>query len=163
MIHRALVLALAVIFMAVPVSAAREPKREAPKTKKVEAVSKRVYEMLIKANDALQVEPPNYTLAQEQLNGILGLKKLNSHEEALVHQTFGYLYSSREQYGRSITSFEKALALEGLPDSAQLNTQFNLGQLYMLESNYDKGIATLLEWFDQAVNPPASPAPGAPA
>lgn len=155
MIHRALVLGLAVAFLAGP-ALAREPDREAPKTKKVEAVSKRVYEMLTTANEALQAEPPDYKLAEQQLNGILGLSKLNTHEEALVHQTFGYLYSSKEQYGRSIKSFEKALALEGLPDSAQLNTQFNLGQLYMLEENYDKGLAILLDWFEKAENPAAS-------
>lgn len=155
MIHRALVLGMAVIFMAAPVFA-KEPKREAPKTKKVEAVGKRVYTMLTEANEALQAEPPKYAVAEKKLNGILGLKKLNSHEEALVHQTYGYLYSSREQYGKSIKAFEKALALEALPDSAQFNTQFNLGQLYMLEGNYDRGISILRDWFDKATNPAAS-------
>ena len=153
---RALALAVALIFVATPTLAAKEPKREAPKTKKVEAVSKRVYTMLTKANDALQAEPPNFGVAEKELNAILALPKANSHELALVHQSFGYLYSSKEQYGRSIKSFEKALALEGLPDSAQLNTQFNLGQLYMLEENYDKGISILTNWFDKAQNPPAS-------
>ena len=156
MLHRALVLALAAIFLATPAIAAKEPKREAPKTKKVEAVGKRVYTLLTEANDALQAEPPNFSLAEEQLNRILGLKKLNSHEEALAYQTLGYLYSSKEQYGQSIKAFEKALALEGLPDSAQLNTQFNVGQLYMLEENYDKGIAILVAWFEKAENPAAS-------
>ena len=153
---RAIALAVALIFVATPTLAAREPKREAPKTKKVEAVSKRVYDMLNKANEALQAEPPNYGVAEKELNAILALPKTNSHELALVHQSFGYLYSAREQYGRSIKSFEKALELEGLPDSAQLNTQFNLGQLYMLQENYDKGISILTNWFEKAQNPPAS-------
>ncbi len=155
MIHRALVLVLAALFLAAP-AAAREPAREAPKTKKVEAVGKKVYNLLNDANMALQEEPPRYSAAEQKLNAILAMPKMNSHEEALVHQTFGYLYSSREQYRRAITAFEKALALEGLPDSAQLNTQFNLGQLYMLEEDYDKGIKILTNWFEQASNPPAS-------
>ncbi len=155
MIHRAIVLAFALAFMAAP-AVAKDPPREAPKTKKVEAVGKRVYTMLTDANDALQAEPPNFAVAEKQLNAILALKKANSHELALAHQTFGYLYSTKEQYGKSIKAFEKALALEALPDSAQLNTQFNLGQLYMLQEKYDQGIKILLDWFNKANNPPAS-------
>jgi len=154
--QRALVLAVAALFLAAPALAAKEPKRAAPKTKKVEAVSKKVYKLLTEANEALQAEKPDYALAAEKLNAVLANPKANSHEQALVQQTFGYLYSSQEKYGLSIKSFEKALALDALPDSAQLNTQFNLGQLYMLQEQYDKGIQILTDWFGKATNPAAS-------
>lgn len=154
MLHRALVVAITALFLASPALAAKEPEREPPKTKKVEALSKRIYGLLNEANMALQEE--DWAAAHVKLNAILASKKLNSHESSMVHQTFGYSYSSQEKYPQAIKSFEKALALGGLPDSAALNTQFNLGQLYMMDEKYEKGIAILSDWFSKAVNPPAS-------
>ncbi len=131
-----------------------EPKRKPPKTKRIEALGKRVFTLLNKANEALQAE--DYETAEKRLTDLLDPRqKLNSHEESMVHQTFGHLYSSQERYQEAIVSFEKALDADGLSDSAKLNTQYYVGQLHMLLENYDRGIAILTEWFEQAENPAA--------
>lgn len=133
-------------------SGARD-KRPPPESKEVEAVSRAVYEKLTKVQEAMDKE--NWAAALSGAQGILSGGELNSHEEALVHQTLGYVYSAQEQYAKAIASFEKAVALGGLPDSAQLNTRFNLGQLYLLTEQTDRGIRTLEEWFQAAENPSA--------
>ena len=153
-LHRAFVLALALLFTAAPALAQREPKRAPPKTRKVETLSKRVANLLNEVNAAMLEE--DYETAEKRLNRIPEAKQLNGHEESMVHRSFGYLYSSQEKYPRAITSFQRAVDIGGLPDSIALNTQYNLGQLYMLTDDYERGIATLLDWFNKAENPAAS-------
>lgn len=143
--------AVAALLAGAPASA-RE-RRPPPESKKVEAVSRAVYEKLGKVQQAMDAE--NWAAASSGLQGILASGKLNAAEESLVHQTFGYVYSGQQQYTKAIGSFEKALALGGLPDTAQVNTQFNLGQLYLLTDQTDKGIRTLEAWFAKAENPSA--------
>lgn len=128
-------------------------ERPPPDSKEVEAVSRAVYEKLTRVQEAMDAE--NWSAALSGLQAILTSGNLNSHEEAVVHQTLGYVHSAQERYPQAIAAFEKALALGGLPDSAQLNTRFNLGQLYMLEGRTEKGIAELEAWFREAENPSA--------
>lgn len=140
------------LLCAAPMEAQKESKRrEPPKTKKVETISRRIYEALQGVQKAMEEE--NWASAETKLNAILARKKLNDHEKAQVHQTFGYLYSSKENYKQAIRSFRKAIELNGLPEAAQLNTQFNLGQLYMLTGQYQRGIQTLLDWFKKVEDP----------
>ena len=135
---------------------AREPKRAPPKTKKVEAVSKKVADRLNAANEDINAE--QYAPALQKLNDILkmGEDKLNKHEQALTHQSLGFVYAQQEKYRQAITSFNKAISLKSLPDGTQLNLQYNLGQLYLITEQYDMGIKTLLDWFEKAENPGAS-------
>ena len=144
--------AAAALLAAAP--AAARDKRPPPESKRVEAVSRAVYEKLGKVQEAMDAE--NWGAAASGLQAILAPGKLNASEESLVHQTFGYVHSAQEQYPKAVASFEKALALGGLPDSAALNTRFNLGQLYLLTDQNAKGIRTLEAWFQQAENPSAA-------
>ncbi len=124
-----------------------------PQTKKVKAVGKWAYKRLNEAHEALAEE--KYTPALEALGEMKANSKLNEHEQALMWQTFGYVYSAQGKYSQSITAFEKCLALGGLPDVAQLNTMYNLAQLYVVRENYKKAAETFQKWFKVAVNPPA--------
>ncbi len=135
-----------------PQSTARE-KRPPPETKRVQSVSKAVYQKLTAAQEALTAG--NYAEAEAKLSAILKSSKLNDHEKALTHQTLGFVHSGRENYKQAIASFVTALSLEALPDTSALNIRYNLGQLYLLTEQYDEGIATLSTWFEQATNPGA--------
>ncbi len=145
-------LGLALLLPAAPGLGAE--RRKPPETKRVQTVSKAVYEKLNSAMADLQEE--RFEPALTKLQALLKRKKLNDHELALIHQTRGYVYSGKEQYSRAIQDFEKAVALDALPDTSGLHTQFNLGQLYLLNERTDEGIATLLVWFERAQNPGAS-------
>ena len=124
-----------------------------PQTKKVKSVGKWAYKRLNAAHEALAEE--NYREAIEELNDMKGNSKLNEHEQALMWQTFGYVYSAQGKYKQSVDAFEKCLALGGLPEVAQLNTMYNLAQLYVVRENYKKAADTFQRWFAVAQNPPA--------
>ena len=147
------------------VSEARE-RRAPPKTKKVQAVTKKVADKLNEANALIggAEEHKNVPEAERMRRGLalldqiwaMGEDKLNKHERALVQQSYGFAYASQEKYGKSIDAFVKAIALQSLPDGTQLQLQYNLGQLYLIEGRYKEGIETLLGWFEKAENPSAS-------
>jgi tetratricopeptide (TPR) repeat protein len=76
--------------------------------------------------------------------------KYNRYENAILHQTLGYVYASMNDYAQAAESFEEALAFKALPKAAALAMMQNLGQLYIATEQYDKGITTLENWMGQA-------------
>ena len=102
---------------------------------------------------------------EEKLKEMQKSTRLNSHEVALMHQTWGYLYSEKEDYPAAIREFEAAIATGGLPLAVEISVLFNTGQLYIVTEEYRKGIAVLEEWFRRTEQPTASasfcwPTPG---
>lgn len=130
-------------------------RREKPKpqTKKVKSVGQWAYKRLNAAHEALAAE--KYGEALEELAEMKGNSRLNEHEQALMWQTYGYVYSAQGKYSQAIDAFEKCLALGGLPDVAQLNTMYNLAQLYVVREKYRKAVETFQKWFAAAPDPPA--------
>ena len=83
-------------------------------------------------------------------------KRLNNYERALVWQTYGYIYSSLEDYSKAINAFNKCLSLNALPEGSVQDTKFNLGQLYMMNKKYKKAADLFISWFKKAKNPSPS-------
>lgn len=152
---RRVVALLCVAFFALGATDAMGQGRDKPKpqTKKVKSVGKWAYKRLNAAHEALAEE--KYGPALEELGEMKGNSKLNEHEQALMWQTYGYVYSAQGKYKQSVDAFEKCLALGGLPEVAQLNTMYNLAQLYVVRENYKKAADTFQKWFAVAQNPPA--------
>ncbi len=117
-------------------------------------VSEYAYKKLEQAHEALAAE--RYDEASELIEQLAHHRGLNSHERALIEQTRGYIASARERYAEAAAAFERCLALEALPDGAQLNTQYNLAQLYLAMERFDDAIRTLEDWFSRAENPAPS-------
>ena len=90
------------------------------------------------------------------MNEMSQRKRLNPHEQALMWQTYAYIQSSQQKYKQATESFEKCLALDALPEAAALNTQYNLGQLYMSIERYDAAVKTLEDWLSKVENPAGS-------
>ncbi len=109
------------------------------------------FKKLEKAHRLLVEE--KYQESRAVVDDLARSKGLSAHELALVHQTYGWIASSQEKYGDAISSFEKCLAQDALPTGAQLNTQYNLAQLYMVESRFDRAAASLEDWFTKAEKP----------
>ena len=100
--------------------AQRKPKRKPPATKKVQALREWAFKRLTAAQEALAND--DYATAIEKLDQMKGSTRLNSHEIALMHQTWAYLHSEQENYEKSIVAFEAALATGGLPTSGPSTT-----------------------------------------
>lgn len=116
-----------------------------------ELVGRWAYERLNRAHEALNAgKMADALTAMDEMSRKLAL---NDYERALMWQTYGYIYSSQEKLAKAAEAFEKALGLNTLPEGAQLNTQFNLGQIYLAAENYPKAVATLEDWLSKVQNP----------
>jgi tetratricopeptide (TPR) repeat protein len=132
-------------------SGARESKKETPGSERAAVVSQWAFERLERAHEALAEERFDDCLVA--LDEMKKNKRLNDHEKALMWQAYGYVYSSREEWVPATEAFEHCLEAGGLPEQADLNTRYNLAQLYLMLEQYDKAIPMLLDWFDRAENP----------
>lgn len=78
---------------------------------------------------------------------------LSDYEEALVFQTYGFVYAQQGSYGEAITAFERCLALDALPNIGQQGMLYSLAGLYASESQYQKTIDTMTTWLKFAQEP----------
>jgi tetratricopeptide (TPR) repeat protein len=112
------------------------------------------FKKLSRAHELLAEE--RYDEARKLMDEMSRRKSLNPHEQALMWQTYAYIQSSQEHYEQAITSFEKCLALDALPDAAALGTQYNLGQLFMSVGRYADAVKILRDWLWRVENPAGS-------
>jgi lipopolysaccharide biosynthesis regulator YciM len=145
------VLLLVLAMVVGPTGSFAAERKAKPKSRKVQALREFTFEKLSKAHELLAAE--KYGDALAVLDEMQGRKRLNDHENALMWQTYAYVYSAQDRYSDAAASFEKCLATGGLPEQSEINTHYNLGQLYMALQRYPEAIKSLLVWFDQAENP----------
>lgn len=117
-------------------------------------VGEYAYRKLEKIHELLSAEKLGE--AGELLDQLARKSGLNPHETALLYQARGYLSSAEENYGVAADWFDKCLAQDALPESATLNTRYNLAQLYMAVENFDKALTTLEQWFEETSKPAGS-------
>jgi tetratricopeptide (TPR) repeat protein len=77
----------------------------------------------------------------------------SNYEKALVNYNIGIAYSSRNDYPNAVKAFAKALAANGLPQTQREQLMYNLGQLYIVTSQYDEGIKVLTSFIGSACVP----------
>lgn len=131
--------------------AQRRERRKPPETKKVKAVREWAFKRLTQAQEALAAEDYATTLAK--LEEMKRSSRLNEHEIALMHQTYAYYYSEKEDFKGALREFEAAVATGGLPTAVELSVRYNIGQLYIMDEQYHKGIDTLNEWLTLVETP----------
>jgi tetratricopeptide (TPR) repeat protein len=123
-----------------------------PEEKKVGySVSKWTYQRLTEAHEL--IGKGKYKEALKVMNPMKNRARLNQHEQALMWQTFGYIYANMEKIPQAIESFEKCLQIGALPEQTKLDLQFSLGQLYMAASRFKKAVKTLNDWMGRVKNP----------
>lgn len=79
------------------------------------------------------------------------------YENAILQQTLGYAYASRNDYAKAAAAFGKALSFKALPQEATLALMQNLGQLYIAIEHYDRGIAMLEDWMTRVPSTAVAP------
>lgn len=107
-------------------------------------VSEYVYNRLTRVYELMEANRHEQALKRLQK---IRPAETRRYEQALVQQTYGYLYAAREEYGLAIESFEKCLALSVLPLTARKNTLYNLAQLQLASTDVTGAIVTLEQWF----------------
>ena len=114
-------------------------------------VSKWAFKRLTEATK--YIDSKQYRKAIDVLESMKGRRKLNPYERALMYQTLGYVHAGMENVPKAIENLEKCLAIGALPQGALLDTQFNLGQLYMVAKRFKKASQVLTDWISKVTNP----------
>ncbi|HKY90342.1 MAG TPA: tetratricopeptide repeat protein, partial [Nevskiaceae bacterium] len=77
----------------------------------------------------------------------------NEYEKAVAYYNLGFAYSSKNDLGGAARAFQKALDQNSLPQTQHEQLQYNLGQIYVANGQFDDGIATLNQYMDEACAP----------
>jgi tetratricopeptide (TPR) repeat protein len=107
-------------------------------------VSERTYKRLSRVHKLMDDE--KYNQALERLNRIRPSNK-RPYEQALIRQTFGYLYAAKGEYPKAIDAFVKCLVLQTLPEYVTKNILYTLAQLQISVADYLAAIDSLERWF----------------
>lgn len=116
------------------------------KTKRVPSMRNRVYAQLARAQQIADDGDVPAGMAvldkvKQQLDG------LNSYEQAMLFNFYGFMHYGTDNTTEAINNFEKVVALkEGISDSLYLSTQFSLAQLYMQQQDFEKTEQALQKW-----------------
>lgn len=79
------------------------------------------------------------------------------YERAIVFQTLGFVYAQQEQLKPALEAFEEALATGALPLKSQEDLTYNVGQIYIADEQYERGVETITRYFEIAcAEPPAA-------
>jgi tetratricopeptide (TPR) repeat protein len=136
-------------------AAADDDKKSRPKPqlRRVQSPGKWAAKRIMGAQEALAAEQwgEALTILQEMKDR----KKLNGIETATMWQFYGFIYSSRDpaDYKKALMAFEKALEPNALPEATQTATYMNVAQLYVMQEQYSKALATFDKYFAQVETP----------
>ena len=126
-------------------------KDDDTKTKQAQAVSKDVYERIQKAQE--MVDAKDYRGALDTLNRLYNPDKLTEYEQANVLNYIGFVYYNMDDINNAIRSFDKLLLIPSLEPQLAKQTTLTLAQLYTMQEQYAKALATLDKWFVMETNP----------
>ena len=115
-------------------------------------MSERTFKRLASIHESLGAR--KYQEVVDKLK-VLEKARLSNYEDALIVQTYGFVYAQQGDYPRGIQYFEQAIALDALPNAAQQGMLFSLASLLTGEQQFQKSIDTLIEWFAYELDPNA--------
>ncbi len=137
---------IAVVFAAGPADAQRRNKDDEQKTKG-RVLSTMAGEAIIKAQEALSAEPPDYATTISVLTKLLTKPKLSPYERAISYQIRGQAqYGTGNNMG-TIRDWEASINTGALNQGEIDSLTPNIGQLYIAEEQYVKGATILEKWL----------------
>jgi len=166
--HACALIAIALILWGVPLLAPDAPARaddvtsDEPINPPKKKQQKRRLEFVVTPLVFKKLEAIHALLEEEKTDEALVLldklskRKLSDHEKAILHQTYGFAYSSQSNHARAADSFEKCLATEALPETTLNIVRYNLGQLYMAMDEFERALVELKRWMREVENPGAN-------
>jgi len=132
-----------------------EEESSQQKTKQAQAVSKEVYDTIIKAQES--VDEKDYTGALRTLNRLYNPDKLTEYEQSNVLNYLGFVYYNMDDVDNAIRVYTMQLAIPSLEPQTAKQTTYTLSQLNMMEENYATALDLLNRWFILETNPAPEP------
>ncbi len=115
------------------------------------SLSERTHKLLTRAQEDLNSGQTER--AFKALKKLVGRTKSSPSENAQVVQALGYAYAQKENNKEALSSFEKALELNSLPQAPTLSIIYIISQLYMMDSKYKKTERAIRFWLAVAPSP----------
>lgn len=114
-------------------------------TVKVPAMRNRVYTQLARAQKI--ADEGNKQEGLEVLDAVKDrLSSLNSYEQAMLWNFYGFMHYGNDNLPAAIENFEKVVAEKAIPLSLRTSTLFSLAQLSMQQQNYEQSLDYLKQW-----------------
>ncbi|MCZ6716770.1 MAG: hypothetical protein O6946_06870, partial [Gammaproteobacteria bacterium] len=133
---------------------AAEPRKER-KTRKTPAMREKTYKKLSESRELAEAD--DFIGALRALDSLSRQKNLNSYELAQMHNFYGFIHFSQENYAQAVRDYENVLAQPNLPLGMETSTIYTLSQLYFTQEDYVGAERQLRKWFAVADNPGPSP------
>ena len=130
-------------------------KNDRTKTRQAQAVSKEVYERIVKAQE--MVDEKEYQGALRLLNRLYNPDKLTEYEQANVLNYLGFVYYNMDNMRDAIATYTKLLRIPSLEPQMAKQTTFTMAQLLTVEERYQEALTTLDKWFVLETNPAPEP------
>lgn len=113
-----------------------------------QTLSELTYKRLTKVHELIGEE--QYGEALERLEKLEKSVRRNDYENAMVLQTYGFIWAQKGNYSRAASYFQKAIDLGSLPDHQVEQMKYSLGQFHVAVEEYRKGIKVLEEYMRTA-------------
>jgi len=88
-----------------------------------------------------------YEQAREDLQKVLSRADNDRYLQAVIYQALAQVAWSQKNFPESLSFFERAVALDSLPDTAHFALMYQLAQLYAMQHRYDEALERLDLWF----------------
>lgn len=127
-----------------PVALAQQ-KASDKETRQVPTLRSKVYEQLSRAQTAAdEGDLPEAIAILDEVQG--KDYSMNSYEQAMMYNFYGFIYYNDEQYEKALESFAQVVEQQPIPVKFEMSTLFSLAQLHLMQGNYDKVVSYLERW-----------------
>ena len=152
----ALVLVLAIGIAAIPESATAQkgPKKAPSKEDRLRmrrggTVSAQVAKKLLAAQELIQANKPEQAI--RELEAIKDRRNTSPIELATADYFWGFAANAQEKQEEAIEHFTKAIQARVLNLSQELNTEYMVAQLYMMQEDFEMSMRILKSWFKKVL------------
>lgn len=132
-----------------------EEESSQQQTRQAQAVSKEVYDRILRAQEL--VDEKDYQGALRILESLYNPDKLTEYEQANVLNYQGFVYYNMDDTLSAIRTYDRMLQIPSLEPQMAKQTMYTLAQLNMMEENYTRTLDLLNQWFAVETNPGPEP------
>ena len=136
------------------VHAQEEEKKQKPRTRRSQTLSKSGGSKIISAQEKLS--EGKHEEALNILNDLIASERAKPYDKGVAQQFIGSVWADKGDYKRAAREFQRAIDMGVLPDNVVNDITFNLAQLYLAEDQTNKALKLLNKWFKTAQDPGAS-------
>lgn len=131
----------------------KERQSQRRKTRRVKSLSAKTYKNITEVYEHLQEE--RYVEALARLQRIERVEKLPTYDQAIIQQSYGYIYAGTERYAEAASAFERMtrIGAEDLQPQVLTDALYYIAQLYISIEQFQKGMSYLNRWLKLAENP----------